>query len=457
MVSHNKLILPDSPILILIIDSFHKRKDGEFEAYDSSAAITASKISEANKRKIQQNRQEIFKLLKKDAIKWRDCEDELSLNKDLKLGKDFLGNDETARYLPALDRFWGDFYEGLGEDGKTQLARSHHHVLILSALYGLLRPFEHIQYYACQFGDKNLAYDIWTKDQEISQILEDYIQKNNIKKVFDFTSCEVVGYHECINWDSIIKSQGIGVLHCYHQFARRDQALKHFGHFVKNQILSESVDKLLSIKPDSIVGDVKVSKNIQLSESETLRGLLEKWETDLVEMKPLVLHTLHYSQQKIMESDNQDVKKYGKNASKVIIARSLASFLNTNGGHLIIGVAEDKENKENKIIGIEDDYLKLQEKERNPDGYRRMIVDMIIKKFIPDIFETFSNYVNISFHSISGKTLCWLRIQPAEKPIFIEMGNEELFYVRIDASSRIVSGKKLATYLLDHFSKERQL
>jgi len=457
MISKNEKYSPDSPILIFIIDAFHKIRDNESKEYDPSAGIISSQISDENKQKIQGNRKIIYDYLKNNEIKWRDCEEELSINIDLKFGKDFFGNDTEALYLPAIFRFWGDFYEGLGNDGRIELLNSPHHILILSALYGFLKPFEAIQYYACQFGDKNLAYDIWTKDHGISQILTDYIKKYNIKRIFDFTSSEVVAYHECINWDYVKRATNGEVLHCYHRYAKRDQALKPFGVFVKSQLLSKSSENLLAIKPDSSIGDVKFSSSIKLSESETLRRLIENGENDKVEFKSGALWSVNLTPTDIKSSTSVEIKKYEKNASKFILARSIASFLNANGGELIIGIREDRINNITQKTGIEEEYQKLREKDRNPDGYRRMIIYSIMKKYIPDIFEDLSNFIQISFDKISGKTLCWLHIKPAVKPIFVEIAGEEIFFKRVDASTQLLSGKALTHYVLNRFFQKKNV
>ena len=46
--------------------------------------------------------------------------------------------------------------------------------------------------------------------------------------------------------------------------------------------------------------------------------------------------------------------KYGAKASRLIIARTLAAFLNTDGGHLVIGVLETK------VAGQDDQIVRLQ-------------------------------------------------------------------------------------------------
>ena len=78
----------------------------------------------------------------------------------------------------------------------------------------------------------------------------------------------------------------------------------------------------------------------------------------------------------------------------------LPGFLNTDGGDLIIGIQEDRIKNSIQALGIEEDYSKLQEKDRNPDGYRRMIVDSVIQKYLPEIFNTASRFIHLSFPSL---------------------------------------------------------
>jgi cytoplasmic iron level regulating protein YaaA (DUF328/UPF0246 family) len=444
---------PKSHVLILIIDSFHKTRENQNSLYIPSNSMFNANISDSMKKILIKNRRKIFHHLKQDEILWPGCEKEIKIiNKDLKFGKDFFGNDETAVYLPALERYYGDFYDGLGNERKDIIKKSPHHLLILSALYGLLRPFEDIQDYACQFGDKNLAYDVWTSNHEISKIFADYIINNNISLIFDFTTCSVVAYHECINWDFVKSVTNAKIIHCYHQYASGDKALKSMGKYVSNHMLNQTEELLQNLSPKTIQNNIEFTDYIQLSENETLRRIIEKGETDLVEFKTSALWSIHYTHEEIAQSKEKDVKKYGKNASKYVIAKSIAGFLNTNGGNLIIGLKELKEENRIEIIGIDSELQKLEVGNRNTDGYRLMIID-IIRKYIPDILANFSHLITISFHKISGNTLCWFKIKASQSPIFVEINNEELFFVRSDASTQPLTGKQMASYLLSRFKR----
>ncbi len=443
---------PDSRVLIIVIDSFHKTTDGESPGYDPAGSIHSTRIGAPMKTRITENRQAIYAHLKKNDILWPGCETEIQkINPQVRFGKDFSGDDGTARYLPAICRYGGDLYEGLGDERNRSVAASRHHFLILSALYGLLTPFEPIQNYACQFGNKNLTYDVWTRDHGLSRILADYIQAYGISRVFDFTYCSVTAYHEALNWDFIREATGADVLHAYHEYARGDQALKSFGRYIRDSMLNVGEADLMGIQPGTLQKGIHFEGTIQLSENETLRRMIEKGENDLVEFKTSALWSMYFSPAQIENANTPEVKKYQKNASKFIIARSIAGFLNAQGGNLILGVKEDKQNNQVTIVGVTDEFCKLREGDRNPDGYRLMIIDWIAKKFLPEIMASFSSLITISFHEIEGQSVCWLQIKPGSTPVFVETGNEELFFVRVDASTRPLTGKALADYILGRF------
>jgi hypothetical protein len=78
------------------------------------------------------------------------------------------------------------------------------------------------------------------------------------------------------------------------------------------------------------------------SESDEVKKLVETGENDHIEFKFQSLWSSDLSNEEIGASDSSEIKKYKKNASKFIIARSIAGFLNTNGGDLLIGVREDR-------------------------------------------------------------------------------------------------------------------
>jgi hypothetical protein len=204
---------------------------------------------------------------------------------------------------------------------------------------------------------------------------------------------------------------------------------------------------VLVLKKREIVSPVQPE-----DDTKTVQTMINTGENDRIEFKDQSLWSTGLSQEEILATGSAEIRKYRNNASKFIIARSIAGFLNTDGGDLIIGVQEDRISNITRITGIGDDYHKLHEKDRNPDGYRRMIVDSVVQKYLPEVFDTVSRFVHISFPFLSGKTLCHIHIMPSDKPVFVTTGNEELFFIRVDASTRSINGKTLTNYILTRFA-----
>lgn len=184
-----------------------------------------------------------------------------------------------------------------------------------------------------------------------------------------------------------------------------------------------------------------------------VEALIRGGENNHVEFKLKSLWSSNLTKDEIAASDSSEVRKYRNNASKFIIARALAGFLNTGGGDLLIGIDEDRLGNSIRIAGLGEDYAKLHEEDRTPDGFRRMIMDAVVRKYLPDIADVAGRFLHISFPLVAGKTICHIHVFPADRPVFVETGSEEIFFIRTDASTRPIAGRSLADYILGRFSR----
>ena len=86
------------------------------------------------------------------------------------------------------------------------------------------------------------------------------------------------------------------------------------------------------------------------------------------------------------------------------------------------------------------------------DGYRRMLIDEIIRKFLPsEIFHHLSTYIRIHFMKMGEHTLCWLEIRKADDGVFLKIQDDEYFFIRIDAETRQIADKALVDYCRKRF------
>jgi uncharacterized repeat protein (TIGR03833 family) len=208
------------------------------------------------------------------------------------------------------------------------------------------------------------------------------------------------------------------------------------------------VQKILSeFTPFSPTKKQIVSKEIDFN------SLVKNGENEFVEFKSSALWSKNLTEEQMKSSTtSREVRAFGREASKAIIAKAISSFLNTRGGHLIIGIKETKTLGADDIIGIESEFGKLED--QCTDGYRRMIVDSIIRKFFhPDIYNHFSDYFKITFPEFEGMVLCWIQISKSDVPVFVTIQKNEYFFIRLDAETRELDGKQMVEYCAKRFTK----
>ncbi|MBT4058141.1 DUF262 domain-containing protein [Candidatus Woesearchaeota archaeon] len=160
---------------------------------------------------------------------------------------------------------------------------------------------------------------------------------------------------------------------------------------------------------------------------EKIRELILKGENEKLEIKS----TLRF-----------DLRE-GKLNKKLeyVIAKTVSSFLNADGGILLMGVDD-----EGNILGLEKDLQTLTK--NNLDGFE-LHLRQVIKKYLGDNFE---KYLNISFEKLDDKEICVVKISKSGKPVFITHEGEEKFFVRNGNSSIPKNRKEQSEYEKLHWN-----
>lgn len=244
---------PNSKILFISICSLHKKTGGNRQ-YFSQESI-GSRLSPESGETLLKKREEVRNLIWSGSVSWGGIDTaELEYNKYLAPGPDFGGSENFVEYLPAILRYTGRFYLALGDEGKRKIAKSNHHVLLLSGLYGLVTPTESIQLYSCPVEGKSVIQNIWTDQQTLTNILVDYIRNNGITQVFDFTARN--DYRKLIDWDYLKRNSNVKAFHCFTKMSAYDYALIEFGTLLRETLLDYSESDLLAISSESVIGEV---------------------------------------------------------------------------------------------------------------------------------------------------------------------------------------------------------
>jgi len=119
--------------------------------------------------------------------------------------------------------------------------------------------------------------------------------------------------------------------------------------------------------------------------------------------------------------------------------KTIAAFMNTHGGILLIGVADNGE-----ILGLKNDQFP------NHDKLLLHLTKLIKDKIGP----TFTSYLHFSIENIGEKHLLRIDCQPAPKPAYLQDSQQGYFYIRTGPASTALPLAKVYGYIRERFYEE---
>lgn len=161
-----------------------------------------------------------------------------------------------------------------------------------------------------------------------------------------------------------------------------------------------------------------------LEEIPTLK-LIDKGECEKLEFK---------------SSMSWDIRKKQYNKEmKIIIAKVIASFMNSKGGILIIGVGDDK-----AIIGLEKDLARLHD---SLDQFQLTFTELINAY----IGKSRRRLVDIKFEKIDGKQIAIVRVAKSPRPAYVRYDGNEDFCIREGNSTHTLGISEANDYIRDNW------
>jgi len=137
-----------------------------------------------------------------------------------------------------------------------------------------------------------------------------------------------------------------------------------------------------------------------------------------------------------------DKNEFNKELEKSII-KTIAGFLNAEGGNLVIGVSDKKE-----IEGLGKDYQTLPKKDR--DGFENYLTQIVrVNIGSPNL-----RLININFTNIEEKEVCFIKVKSSEAPVFTKINGSEEFFVRVGNSTASLSISESVIYIKNHWKTE---
>ncbi len=142
-----------------------------------------------------------------------------------------------------------------------------------------------------------------------------------------------------------------------------------------------------------------------------LAALIKRGEDDGLEFKSSF--RFDYRQRKVNK------------ALEAVIVKTLAGFMNAQGGSLLIGVADD-----GSITGLESDYQTLNRKDN--DGYTQLLMSTVADK----LGTPACRLLRVLFHRIDDKEVCRIIVLPSPVPVYAKEENQSKFYIRTGSGTR---------------------
>ena len=237
----------------------------------------------------------------------------------------------------------------------------------------------------------------------------DYISKNMQGNTFNFLNASIQDAIAYLNrWGNRPNQQW---------FEENRQVLEndYWGQWIA--IINQSVIEVADTE-NELIDRLKERKLRRFTTTIQLIGdlrpiveLIAQGESDRLEFKS----TLQWDVRQ-----NQENKKLQYNSLKTI-----AAFLNTEGGVLIIGVEDN-----GSIYGLEKDIQCL--KNGSLDKFERHLVQLIEN----NIGKRFLSSIKIRFATIEDKNICAVYIQKASQQAFLKSDKGTEFYIRTGNASR---------------------
>jgi hypothetical protein len=129
------------------------------------------------------------------------------------------------------------------------------------------------------------------------------------------------------------------------------------------------------------------------------------------------------------------VQKQPNKALRKSCLKTIAGFMNTDGGTLLIGI-EDGGN----IVGLDKDLSLV-------GGSRDKFEQTLVNLISDDIGPAFSHYYRVRFEPVDGKLVCVVEVDAVSEGVFVKGEKGKEFYVRVGNTTKSLDPADTHAYL----------
>lgn len=194
-------------------------------------------------------------------------------------------------------------------------------------------------------------------------------------------------------------------------------------------------DYIQKIRRDIDTGEIKdisdLDRKINLVPlTERIKFLVaSKDESEILEYKEI-----------ISESLDDNLKK---NKINYKVIKTIAAFLNSRGGELLVGVSECNKTHDHNIEGIDREIKRFY---KNTDKFLLSFKDVLAQR----IGNKFSPYINQHLIKVDDKYVFYIKCDPSQQPVFVD-GKD--FFIRTKAATDKIEGQEVQDYIKLHLEQ----
>jgi len=154
--------------------------------------------------------------------------------------------------------------------------------------------------------------------------------------------------------------------------------------------------------------------------------LIKNGETDSVEFKSSL----------VWDFKN---KQPNKKLMGMIVSKTISSFMNSNGGMVLIGVGDKK-----NVLGLDKDFAQL---EGGRDGFELHLTNTI-NTYLGKISRAL---MNIKFERVEEKDIAIVQVKKSPRPVYLKHEGKEEFFIRSGNSCQPLDISEANLYIKDHW------
>lgn len=132
-------------------------------------------------------------------------------------------------------------------------------------------------------------------------------------------------------------------------------------------------------------------------------------------------------------------RQVNKSLEKAAI-KTVAAFLNSQGGYLILGVSDQKE-----VVGLQDDFRSLPK--ADADGFENHFNNVFHQMIGPE----HRPRVKLHHREYQQKPICLIQVLASPRPVYVSSGEEEEFFIRTGNNTSSLRLSQANSYIQSHF------